>query len=298
MRIYTNSNLEEQRIHGREGFPFVVYPENYENYQNGTIGIHWHEEFEFNLILSGEIEAQVDGRIYHLQAGDGIFINSNALHMSCSVSPDQAVKQYSILFLPEFLAATNTSIYIKDVAPTICRRELSAYPLYHTNPADAAILSLLDELSLLDQYKDGRNDLSIHITICTVWKILQSIFDQAFDKKSGLSSHTIQQERTKRMLSFIQEHYNEKLVVDDIAAAADISRSECFRCFRTQVRNKPIEYLNEYRLTLAAKMLVSTSKSISEIAQECGFDHQSYFGKQFKARYHMTPASYRKQIQP
>ncbi|MBP1754289.1 MAG: AraC family transcriptional regulator [Firmicutes bacterium] len=298
MRIYTNSKLEEQRSHGREGFPFVVYSENYEDYQDGTIGIHWHEEFEFNLILSGEIEAQVDGRTYHLQAGDGIFFNSNALHMSYSVSPDQDVKQHSILFLPEFLAATNTSIYIKGVAPLICRKELSAYPLYSTIPEDAAILKLLNETSILDQYKDGRNDLAIHIKICIVWEMLQSIFAQAFDTKPSLGINSIHQERTKRMLSFIQEHYDEKIVVDDIAASADISRSECFRCFRTQVRNKPIEYLNEYRLAQAAKRLMATSKSISEIAQECGFDHQSYFGKQFKARYHMTPAAYRKQIQP
>jgi AraC-like DNA-binding protein len=98
------------------------------------------------------------------------------------------------------------------------------------------------------------------------------------------------------MLLFIKLHYDEKLEVDDIAASAGISRSECFRCFRNQLSKKPIEFLNEYRLQQAAVKLKSTTKSICEIAQECGFVHQSYFGKQFKAFYHVTPAEYRKKL--
>ena len=294
MRINTNSELEEQRIHGREGFPFVIYYEDYRNYQDQTISIHWHEELEFNLVISGEIEARIDGICYPLKAGDGIFINSNALHATHSLSKEDNVLQYSILFLPEFIAATDTSIFQDSIAPILFQKQLAAYPLYYKDPEHAAILSILREAASLEQSKERNTDLELHIKMCMLWMQLYRLISKNDKEKPSVSSQ-IHQERTKKMLSFIQLHYFEKIEVEDIAASAGISRSECFRCFRNQVRKKPIEYLNDYRLKQAAKELVLTSKSISEIAQDCGFDHQSYFGKQFKAMYQITPAAYRKE---
>ncbi len=294
MRITTNSKLEEQREHGREGFPFVLYDVDYRNYQDHTIGVHWHEEFEFNLVLSGEIEARIDGACYHLKAGDGIFINSNALHTTCSLSPKGDAMQYSVLFLPDFIAASNTSIFRTSIAPILLQSQLTAYPLYHTNEVHAAIINILHDIALLEKEKDRNTELELHINTCMLWMLLERLIVRSYEVKSP-SYSAIHQERTKKMISYIQRNFRDKIVIDDIAACAGISRSECFRCFRNQVRKKPIEYLNEYRLEQAARELVMSSKSISEISQECGFDHQSYFGKQFKAMYHITPLAYRRQ---
>lgn len=296
MKINTNSQLEELRNHGQEDFPFVVYSEDYKNYQNGKIGIHWHEELEFDLVVSGEIEALIDGIRYRLQAGDGIFINANALHMTYTLPKEPAVRQYSIVFLPEFLASINTSIYRNNIAPILYQKQLIAYPLYNSNQEHAPILSLLKKASLLAQRKDQGNDMALHITMCTVWMLLHKVLCNSQNTQSCSVSNSINQERAKKMLLFIKLHYDEKLEVEDIAASAGISRSECFRCFRNQLSKKPIEFLNEYRLQQAAIKLKSTTKSICEIAQECGFVHQSYFGKQFKAVYHVTPAEYRKKL--
>ncbi len=297
MRINTNSTLEEQREHGRDGFPFAIYHVDYQDYQDHTVGIHWHEEFEFNLVLSGEIEARIDGECYHMKAGDGIFINSNALHTTNSLSPKGAVQQYSILFLPDFIAASNTSIFRTSIAPILLQNQLSAYPLYHTNEKHAAIISMLHDIALLEKEEDRNTELELHIKICKLWVLLQHHILKDYEAKTP-SYNAVHQERTKKMLSYIQRNFSDKIEVDDIAAYAGISRSECFRCFRNQVKKRPIEYLNEYRLEQAARELVMSSKSISEIAQECGFDHQSYFGKQFKEIYHITPAAYRRKYKP
>ncbi|MDF2905132.1 MAG: AraC family transcriptional regulator [Herbinix sp.] len=295
MKINTNSKLEEQRNHGRDGFPFAIYEEDYRDYQDHTIGIHWHEEIEFNLVTSGEIDAHIDGNRYHLRAGDGIFINSNSLHMTYSISQEDPVQQYSILFLPEFLAASDTSIFRDSIAPILSQKQLTAFPLYRSNNDDAYILDLLEEAACLERTRNQNNDMELHIKMCTVWLMLHRLLCKIFEANSVPIPNTIHQERTKLMLSYIQRNYNEKINVEDIATSAGISRSECFRCFRNQVKKKPIEYLNEYRLQQAAKELVMTSKSISDIAQDCGFDHQSYFGKQFKEMYQVTPGAYRQE---
>lgn len=56
-----------------------------------------------------------------------------------------------------------------------------------------------------------------------------------------------------------------------------------------------IEYLNEYRLTMASRLLISSESSILAIAEEVGYENLSYFNRTFKKRFGMTPRDYRKQ---
>lgn len=81
--------------------------------------------------------------------------------------------------------------------------------------------------------------------------------------------------------------------IDDMAKTACISRTECFRCFREILNKTPSEYLNEYRLAMAATLLSDTDKTLSDICYSCGFKSPSYFGKRFKERSGMSPKKYR-----
>lgn len=54
-----------------------------------------------------------------------------------------------------------------------------------------------------------------------------------------------------------------------------------------------IEYLNDYRLTMAARLLLASDSSILSISQEVGFENLSHFNRSFKKKYNMTPSAYR-----
>ena len=54
-----------------------------------------------------------------------------------------------------------------------------------------------------------------------------------------------------------------------------------------------IDYLNEYRLSMASRLLLTTSDNILEIAAECGYDNLSYFNRLFKKKFGVTPSAYR-----
>ena len=97
------------------------------------------------------------------------------------------------------------------------------------------------------------------------------------------------------MLSYIYENYQNETAVEDIARAANISKSECFRCFRTMIGKKPVAFLNEYRLKKALELLSATDMQITEVCLACGFGHISYFGKLFREAYGMSPREYRNQ---
>ncbi len=77
--------------------------------------------------------------------------------------------------------------------------------------------------------------------------------------------------RFQKMLSYIYEHYRETITLEDIAKAADISRSEAGRCFKHYMSCSPIDALIQYRLQVAHRLLNETTLSLEEISDSCGF---------------------------
>ena len=110
------------------------------------------------------------------------------------------------------------------------------------------------------------------------------------------SVSTVNQERLLTMMSYIQENYQEKVSLKHIASSAMISPREALRCFQNGIHETPFEYLIEYRIEIAKKLLKSTKLSITEVAQETGFSSSAYFSKIFKRECNMTPLEYRKQF--
>ena len=103
----------------------------------------------------------------------------------------------------------------------------------------------------------------------------------------------VSQERIQIMLSYIHQHYNEKLTLEQIAEAAMVSKRECLRCFQTCIQKPPFAYLIDYRIQMAERLLTSSSLTVTQIALETGFNNSAYFTKIFKELRGITPSQYR-----
>ena len=79
-----------------------------------------------------------------------------------------------------------------------------------------------------------------------------------------------------------------------MAASAGISSSEAGRCFQKYYGKAPIEYMIEYRLDQARRLLESSELSVKEIGFECGFYDPSYFTRIYRKHFGITPGNYRK----
>ena len=104
------------------------------------------------------------------------------------------------------------------------------------------------------------------------------------------------QDRILTMMAFIHDRYPERLTLQDIADSAAISTRECLRCFRSSIGQSPMDYLIEYRIRTAMKLLETTSLSISDIAMHTGFNSSAYFTKMFRRIYGKTPNACRKEL--
>ncbi len=101
-------------------------------------------------------------------------------------------------------------------------------------------------------------------------------------------------DRLKLMLDYIQDHFSERVNLEQIAGAAGISVRECTRCFKRCIETSPAAYLNQYRLRIACRMLRETAESVLAVSEACGFSSPSYFTKAFRDALGSTPLEYRK----
>ncbi len=104
---------------------------------------------------------------------------------------------------------------------------------------------------------------------------------------------TVAQLYVQKATAYISENYSYPISIEDIASFIGVSRSQLFRCFQTVLGKSPKEYLTEYRIRQACRMLSETSFSMTAIANSLGFDNSLYFSKAFHKEMRMSPSEWR-----
>ena len=97
-----------------------------------------------------------------------------------------------------------------------------------------------------------------------------------------------------RALELFETNFDRRIRLDDVADAVRMSKSHFSRAFTGCVGEPPARYLRRYRVKRAHEMMLSTSKSLSEIALNCGFADQSHFTRTFSRMVGVAPAAWRR----
>lgn len=291
-QILVDKHGKEEIRHGHVKFPMQVYTDNFEKYDIGFIRWHWHNEIEFAVVMEGEVEIHAGESSISLREGEGLFINSGVLHMAKASGGKNAI-MFTVVVNTILLSDGEQSIINeKYVVPLLKCNELSSIKLEVDVNWKKQCMELLKKVYVIFHEEKYAFELIIRNCICEIWLLLvsntQDVINESLNYNFSLS-----QQRIKQMITYIHHNYNEEILVSDIADAAHISKSECYRCFEKSIGMKPLEYLIEYRLENASKLLQETGMSIEEIASACGYNSLSYFGKMFKKYIGISPIKYR-----
>ena len=275
--------------YGTRDFPCAIMNDAFCPGGDESLNWHWHPQLEFSVIQQGRFCYTVRKESFDLSAGEGIFVNSNCLHAGRLHHAAPNTVMTSVIFSPSFLAAPDSDIYYKYVYPALSSG--AALRLSHTVPWQSQVLTALQELFSLSAVQTGY-ELLCRSLISSAW--VQMITHHNSLLSAGAANpSSAKEQRLKDMLSFLREHYGESLSVAQIAGAANISPSECYRCFQT-IGKTPLGCLLDIRLEQAAVLLRTSRRSISQIAYACGFPNASYFDKKFRETYGCVPKDYRK----
>lgn len=100
-------------------------------------------------------------------------------------------------------------------------------------------------------------------------------------------------ERIYPAIVLVKDHYDTHLSVEQMAAECAMSSATFYRVFRQTVKKTPMQYLDEYRLKQAARILLLEDQTLSRIAQRCGFCDEFHLSRNFKRFYGISPRQYK-----
>lgn len=98
------------------------------------------------------------------------------------------------------------------------------------------------------------------------------------------------------VLDYIKNNYKERIKLDELCDLIHLSKYYFINVFKNYTGSTPNEYIINYRIGEAKKLLGTTNLSIKDICQNVGFTDQSYFIKTFKKLNNITPSKYRSNL--
>ena len=122
----------------------------------------------------------------------------------------------------------------------------------------------------------------------TLAEMLHLFVDYTFDFTQVKHSDTIH-----RVTEFIKTNYRGKLTLEQIAASVHLSPSHISGLFRKETGQTVSAYISFVRIEKSKQLLKTTMLSIAEIADQCGFEEQSYFSRVFRKQTGLSPKTYR-----
>ncbi len=314
VKMQLTPNLEENIQHGSYEFPIQYYVDELHLFENRSCPLHWHSAMEFFTVQDGTVEVQAGNSVNTISAGNGMFLNMDTLHGYRQVGSKEKCECPNIVFSDEFIAPVNSVIsdkYIKpitlsdDIPCTILKRDIiwQKEILEHLD----LIFSLLQKYGapgvygqfpfLLFDHQEVESDcyeIQVQEELLKIWRILYAHREELRTDIS-IKDHRLQI-RMQTMLLFIQKNYRNKLTLKDIADSANISKSECSRCFNNYLQTSPVEYLIVYRIERAKKLLQYGQDNIETIALNVGFESATYFCRMFMQKTGMTAKDYQRYI--
>lgn len=155
-----------------------------------------------------------------------------------------------------------------------------------------AIMKVYGMLDTLSSVKDGFYSVQQFLTILYELSRCENARTLA---SSSYAKVTVEDDsrRILKVKNFISKNYMDELRLPELASLAGMSSSAFSRFFKLHTGRNISEYIIDLRLGYAARMLVDTAKSISEIGFDCGFNNLSNFNRIFKKKKGCSPSEFR-----
>lgn len=286
------SSLQENVTHGSYFSPFKYYktriPLNFTSFH-----LHWHEELELSLITKGKSIYNIDLTEYIANEGDLIIINPYVLH---------SIKQYnkepyesdSLLINLSMLDGNHDNCSIQYVEP-ITHNTVSFPFIIKPQTEGYSLLKRYFE-TMVSCYQANTYGFELEFKAC-LYYFLHSLYTKMLSNipKTIRIGEDVT-ERVMKILDYIKQNYTEPITINEMAKLLNFSEYHFMRFFKKYLGVTCVEYINSYRLDMAANQLYATNDSISKIALDNGFNTTSYFNKLFRQKYKMTPKEFRRSL--
>ena len=270
---------------------------------------HVHETIELHFILEGQRLMFVDRETYRLSPHSAIVVNHNLIHKT-STAPgfppdhhnfilqldrsrfDQILRVAGLRGFDDFGDRFNGVATFNDCEWRLILAVISEFKAMCEEDKMGAAVSMedahaflyLQALELASIFAKARRRL-LHAELEANQKVVPETV-----VKTGVH------QKVHEVALYLQTHIHESVSLEELAQRFFMSRSYLTRSFRNVTGFSVVEYMTYIRIQKAQQLLRESDRSITEIADLCGFGNITYFEKVFKTTTGHTPVQYRKTV--
>lgn len=248
---------------------------------------HSHDHGELAFVLSGTGKYRIEDEIYTVQEGDLLIFNPGVRHQA--------------LFCPESVVPTTEFFvgYSDLQLPGFPANSLPApegeYMLHTTGELRQRLFKLCSSMEAEKVVcKQGKYFM---LKAYMIQLLLLVIREQCepMEKPRGYAFESVNRKYVvEQMLNYFEDHYSEKISLDQIAENMYLSPFYISRIFKSETGDTPIRHLINIRLEKAKELLESGYEgSIQEVAAMVGYDDAYHFSKLFKKHFGISPSQVR-----
>ena len=290
MNLNEYQNYHETKEHTATEFPYNTYlcsiPLDFSH-----VPVHWHSELELIVIKKGRGLVSVDFRQRSVTSGDIVLIRPGQLH-SIEQDGSHSMEYENIILKPHLLISDEPDLCaLRFINPLMAGAIPSETFLTPSLPYYRQVSECIRQIDGLCEAQPEGFQLAVKGLLFQFIFLLVS--NQSPQENPALLQ-TKSLEKMKTILKYVEEHYTERITVEDMADLTYYSKSHFMKFFKAHMGTGFIEYLNDYRLSMAERLLRSSDHSVLDIAQMSGFDNLSYFNRIFKRKYGISPGKYRR----
>lgn len=237
--------------------------------------MHLHEFYELEIVLSGSGYQNLNGNIYSLQPGTAFLLTPVDFH---SITPNKPMAIQNLSFDPCMLSSEAHALLINGQHDMVIQ----------ANDQQLSLLQLF--IDLLSKECDSDDRFSLHARQNFLELLLFNLIRDSKDNHLACSSKA----QIDASLRYIFSHFTEDLKLTEVAAQSGYTPNYFSKVFHETCGTSFLEFLTTLRINYAKMLLLSTSLSTTEIAENCGFASASGFFRRFQQSCGCTPTCFRK----
>ena len=251
---------------------------------------HFHPEYELVYIEGANGTRHVGDHISTYEESDLVLIGSDIPHLNFDYGVQTDYKK-EVLHVNSTIKNTFFS-KIPELSKIVRLLERSQYGIAFSGDTKTEIGARLKKLYGLTPFQQFLQVLHIFeiLSVSTEFVLLHDApVVNKYNKK--------QQDRLRKVYAYIDENYQQKIAIEDIASICNLGKEAFCRYFKKATGNTFIGFLNQYRVSQAKRLLLM-GKNVGETCYECGFESLSYFNRTFKKVTSENPSTFKKKLGP
>lgn len=237
------------------------------------------QSYLFFMVISGSGSLSYEGKTYSLSSGSCVFINCKNLYSHTTDEKDLWTLRWTHFFGPSM-----SSIYDK-----YCERGGRPTFMLSTNELEK-MNSVWTDIMTTAKGTDYMRDMLINEQLST---LIRLIMEQSWHPED--QRHAPKRASVVDVKAYIDEHYNEKISLDELSSRFFIDKYYLTKAFRSQFGLNISTYVQNIRITKAKQLLRFSNLTVEEIGAEVGMSDPAYFSRVFKNVEGVGPKMYREQ---